>query len=71
MPYVGEAYIKAEREHFKYADSCFKANPEDEIAAGFDFDRWAGGQNLLNTHTNGILHQKINSGLPLQATQLY
>jgi len=47
VPYVGEAYIKAEREHFKYADSCFKANPEDEIAAGFDFDRWAGGQESI------------------------
>jgi hypothetical protein len=44
VPYVGEAYIKAERAHFKYADSCFKADPTEEIAAGFDFDRWAGGQ---------------------------
>ena len=44
VPYVGEAYIKAEKEHFKFADSCFKADPQDEIAAGFDFDRWAGGQ---------------------------
>lgn len=44
VPYVGEAYIKAERSHFTYADSCFKADPEEEIAAGFDFDRWAGGQ---------------------------
>jgi flagellar hook protein FlgE len=44
VPYVGEAYIKAEKVHFKYSDSCFKANPDDEIAAGFDYDRWAGGQ---------------------------
>ncbi len=44
VPYVGEAYIKAERTHFTYADSCFKADPQEEIAAGFDFDRWAGGQ---------------------------
>lgn len=47
VPYVGQAYIEAEREHFKYADSCFKANPEDEIAAGFDFGRWAGGQESI------------------------
>ncbi len=47
VPYVGEAYIKAEKEHFKYADSCFKADPQDEIAAGFDFDRWAGGQESI------------------------
>lgn len=44
VPFVGEAYITAERTHFTYADSCFKADPEEEIAAGFDFDRWAGGQ---------------------------
>jgi hypothetical protein len=48
VPYVGEAYIKAERTHFKYADSCFKTDPEDEIAAGFDYDRWAGGQESIN-----------------------
>ena len=24
VPFVGEAYIKAERAHFKYNDSCFK-----------------------------------------------
>jgi hypothetical protein len=44
VPYVGEAYINAERNHFKYSDSCFKADPTEEIAAGFDYDRWAGGQ---------------------------
>lgn len=47
VPYVGEAYIKAERIHFKYSDSCFKADPTDEIAAGFDYDRWAGGQESI------------------------
>ncbi len=44
VPYVSEAYIKVEKEHFKYADSCFKANPTDEIPEGFDYDCWAGGQ---------------------------
>jgi len=47
VPYVGEAYIKAERDHFKFSDSCFKADPNDEIAAGFDYDRWAGGQESI------------------------
>ena len=47
VPYVGEAYINTEKEHFKFADSCFKADPQDEIAAGFDFDRWAGGQESI------------------------
>src|ERR1043165_3963876 len=44
VPYVGEEYIMNERLHFKYSDSIFKAYPEDEIPAGFDYDRWAGGQ---------------------------
>ena len=47
VPYVGEAYIKAERERFRFSDSCFKADPEDELPAGFDYDRWAGGQESI------------------------
>ncbi len=47
VPYVGEAYIRAEREHFKFSDSCFKVNHEDELPAGFDYDRWAGGQESI------------------------
>jgi hypothetical protein len=48
VPYVGEAYIKAESDHFNFSDSCFKADPLDEIAAGFDYDRWAGGQESID-----------------------
>ena len=47
VPYVGEAYINAEREHFKYADSAFKEFPQEEIPIGFDYDRWAGGQESI------------------------
>lgn len=47
VPYVGEAYINAERKHFKYADSCFKADPSEEMPMGFDYDRWAGGQESI------------------------
>jgi hypothetical protein len=47
VPYVGEAYINAERAHFKFSDSCFKADPQDELPAGFDYDRWAGGQESI------------------------
>jgi hypothetical protein len=47
VPYVGEAYIKAEKAHFKYADSLFRLYPEEEIAAGFDYDRWGGGQESI------------------------
>jgi hypothetical protein len=47
VPYVGETYVNAENVHFKYADSCFKADTQDEIPAGFDFDRWAGGQESI------------------------
>jgi hypothetical protein len=47
VPYVGEAYIKAERLHFKQSDSSFKEYPEEELPSGFDFDRWAGGQESI------------------------
>ncbi len=47
VPYVGEAYIKNERTHFLYYDSIYKAEPTVEIAEGFDYDRWAGGQEEL------------------------
>ncbi len=39
VPYVGEAYIKVEREHFRFSDSCFKADPAEEMPVGFDYDR--------------------------------
>lgn len=56
VPYVGQQYILSEKNHFKYADSSFKADPEEEIAAGFDYDRWAGGQDdvkyLVKWHTS-------------------
>ena len=44
VPYVGEAYITAERRHFQVSDSLFRAYPDEEIPMGFDYDRWAGGQ---------------------------
>lgn len=56
VPYVGEAYIKSERNDFKFYDSCYKADPDEEIVVGFDFDRWAGGQDdpeyLVKWHTD-------------------
>ena len=47
VPFVGEAYIAAERKHFQFSDSCFRAEPEEELPAGFDYDRWAGGQESI------------------------
>jgi hypothetical protein len=44
VPYVSEEYIKNEKNDFKYYDSSFKADPDEEIPIGFDYDRWAGGQ---------------------------
>jgi hypothetical protein len=56
VPLVGEAYIIAERNHFKFSDSCFKADKEEIMPVGFDFDRWAGGQDdiefLIKAHTS-------------------
>ncbi len=47
VPYVGEAYIKAERQHFKNSEKWFKEDPAEELPAGFDYDRWAGGQESI------------------------
>jgi hypothetical protein len=44
VPYVGEEYIKNERNDFKFYDSCFKEDPEEEMPMGFDYDRWTGSQ---------------------------
>lgn len=48
VPYVGEAYIKAEKAHFSFSDSCFKDDPAEEMPVGFDYDRWAGGQESID-----------------------
>ena len=47
VPYVGEAYIKAERLHFKQSERSFKEYPAEELPMGFDYDRWAGGQESI------------------------
>ncbi len=56
VPYVGEAYIASERKDFKFYDSCYKADPEEEMPVGFDYDRWGGGQEsaeyMVKWHTD-------------------
>lgn len=56
VPYVSEAYIRSERNDFRFYDSCYRADPEEEIPVGFDFDRWAGGQEevsyMVKWHTD-------------------
>lgn len=56
VPFVSEAYIRSERTDFKFYDSCYKADPEEEIPVGFDFNRWAGGQEeptyMVKWHTD-------------------
>ncbi len=47
VPYVGETYIKNEKSYFKSYDSSYKEFPEEELVIGFDFDRWAGGQESI------------------------
>jgi hypothetical protein len=44
VPGLGEQFIGNETTYFKVAEKAFKANPTDEIATGFDFDRFTGGQ---------------------------
>jgi hypothetical protein len=47
VPFVGEAYISSERKDFKFYDSCYKADPQEEMPVGFDYDRWGGGQESI------------------------
>jgi hypothetical protein len=58
VPYVGEAYITNERKHFTTLDSIYKAYPTEEIAEGFDYDRWAGGQESVKYMVKWHLNPK-------------
>ncbi len=44
MPQLGNEYINNERKFFRQCDSAFKAEPEEEIAYGFDYDRFTNSQ---------------------------
>ncbi len=65
VPYVGEAYINTEKAHFKFADSCFKADPQEELPAGFDYDRWAGGQESIEYTYKWYTSAKNKYGITL------
>jgi hypothetical protein len=66
VPYVGEAYIESERRHFKESEKAFKEFPDEEMPSGFDYDRWAGGQEDIDytikwyTSPKNIYKVKIN-----------
>jgi hypothetical protein len=44
VPQLGETFIKNETHFFKQCQKGFDANPGEEIASGFDYDRFVGGQ---------------------------
>jgi len=79
VPFVGEAYIKAEKAHFRFSDSCFKDDPAEEMPVGFDYDRWAGGQESIDhtikwyTSVKNIYEVKItgNTALLRIGAELY
>jgi len=79
VPFVGEAYIKAEKAHFRFSDSCFKDDPAEEMPVGFDYDRWAGGQESIDhtikwyTSAKNIYEVKItgNTALLRIGAELY
>lgn len=63
VPFVGLAYIENEKKDFQFSDSCFKADPDEQLPVGFDFDRWGGGQEsvnyLVNWYTNKQNHFEV------------
>jgi len=69
VPYVGEAFIVQERKHFRWADSMFKKEPDGEIPAGFDYDRFTNSQEepeyllkeLKNKKSKWTIKSKKNS----------
>jgi len=46
--HVGEVFIKGEKDFFTYCDSMFKVFPDEEMPAGFDYDRIIGGNEDQN-----------------------
>jgi hypothetical protein len=44
VPQLGETFISNQKIFFKQCQSDFDANPGEEIASGFDYDRFVGGQ---------------------------
>ena len=44
VPYLGEAFIASERRAFKAIDAAFIKYPEDDVPAGFDYDRFTDTQ---------------------------
>lgn len=44
VPWLGEEFIKNQQIFFKQCDSAFKANTEDEIPYGFDYDWYTNSQ---------------------------
>ena len=44
VPYFGETFITHEKRFFKETQQEFDADPEGEVPAGFDYDRFVGSQ---------------------------
>ena len=44
VPYFGETFIDNEKKFFKKTQEEFDADPEGEVPAGFDYDRFVGSQ---------------------------
>lgn len=44
VPTVGEVFIENERRFFQDADEAFKNDPDEEMPAGFDYDRFTNSQ---------------------------
>jgi hypothetical protein len=44
VPYMGEAFINHEKKFFQDTQKEFDADPDGEVPAGFDYDRFDGSQ---------------------------
>ena len=44
VPWLGDEFIKSQRNFFRQCDSAFKVNTEEEIPYGFDYDWYTNSQ---------------------------
>ncbi|MFZ4057277.1 MAG: hypothetical protein ACOYKE_04030 [Ferruginibacter sp.] len=58
VPQLGNAFIENERQYFKNAQKQFDQSPEEEIAIGFDYDRFTNTQEEPQYVVPEILNKK-------------
>lgn len=59
VPYLGETFIANERKFLKQCEKYWKEDPKEELTAGFDYDRFLGGQESPDVLAQNILAKNV------------